>query len=82
MAVTVYPNPASTVLNVNFSADVISNASVEITNTLGAVVYRAAINSRSFNNTVTIPLNNRQAGLYFVTLRNANTIQTRKFVVK
>lgn len=71
--VSIYPNPATSILNVNANG----YNTVEIINMLGQVVYsttmtdNAQINVRSLNN-----------GVYFVRLNGENGTTTQKFIKK
>ena len=72
-AVSIYPNPASTVLNVH--AENYSN--VQIINFLGQVVYSANITENDFQ----INVSNFSNGVYFIRL-NGETTTTQKFIKK
>jgi len=71
--VTIYPNPASTVLNVNAEGF----NKVEITNLLGQVVMADAISSQAQLN-----VSNLNEGIYFVRLSGDNGTYTQKFIKK
>ena len=72
-SISIYPNPATTVLNVNAEG----YNTIEMVNVLGQVVYSAnatsnmQINVRDLNN-----------GVYFVRLNGANGTATQKFIKK
>ena len=72
--VSIYPNPASTVLNVH--AENYSN--VQVINFLGQVIYSADITENDFQ----INVSNLSNGVYFVRLNGANTTTTQKFIKK
>ena len=72
-AVSIYPNPASTMLNVH--AENYSN--VQIINFLGQVVYSANITANDFQ----INVSNLSNGVYFIRL-NGETTTTQKFIKK
>lgn len=72
-AVSIYPNPASTMLNVH--AENFDN--VQIINFLGQVVYSANVTENDFQ----INVSNLSNGVYFIRLNGENTI-TKKFVKK
>ena len=71
--VSVYPNPATSVLNV----DAAGYNQVEIINMLGQVVY-----SNSINNNAQINVSDLNNGVYFVRLSGANGTTTQKFIKK
>jgi hypothetical protein len=76
------PNPASENVTINFELSrKISNASIVIYNTLGAVVesYPIAVNSRSLS----FDVNELHAGLYFYTLvADGQALKTKRLVVR
>lgn len=72
-AVSVYPNPASTMLNVH--AENFDN--VQVINFLGQVVYSANVTENDFQ----INVSNLSNGVYFIRLNGENTV-TKKFVKK
>jgi hypothetical protein len=64
----VFPNPSNGIINVNTSS---TNSTIEIFNTLGAVVARVDSNG---NNTVKVDLAGQPKGVYFVKINeNGNT---------
>lgn len=70
--VIVYPNPATTVLNINNA----ENAMVEIYNVLGQVLYTK--NNISIQQEIEVSSLN--SGTYFVKITNGNAVKTSKFV--
>ncbi|MNJ85628.1 hypothetical protein D3C87_31030 [compost metagenome] len=66
--VQVYPNPASDVLTVNVSAELVGRE-LELVNTQGAVVRKVMVASTE----TTISLSDLQSGLYYVKLNNLLT---------
>jgi hypothetical protein len=73
--VKVYPNPASSSVNISFT-DVIN--SVSISDISGKVVYKAEVNS-TFHNIPSLNLNN---GLYFVNVITSQGTAVEKLVIK
>ena len=71
--VSIYPNPATSVLNVNAAG----YNQVEIINMLGQVVY-----SNSISNNAQINVSDLNNGVYFVRLSGANGTTTQKFIKK
>ena len=71
--VSIYPNPATSVLNVSAAG----YNQVEIINMLGQVVY-----SNSISNNAQINVSNLNDGVYFVRLSGANGTTTQKFIKK
>ena len=71
--ISIYPNPATTVLNVEAEG----YNTVEIVNILGQVVYGANATSN-----MQINVSNLNNGVYFVRLNGANGTATQKFIKK
>lgn len=71
--VSIYPNPATSVLNVSAAG----YNQVEIINMLGQVVY-----SNSISNNAQINVSDLNDGVYFVRLSGANGTTTQKFIKK
>ena len=70
--VAVYPNPASTMLNINSNGDV---TNVTLMNTIGQVVY-----SNTSDNAIDI--SNYESGVYFITVETVNGSTTQKVLVQ
>ena len=71
--VSIYPNPATTVLNVEAEG----YNTIEIVNLLGQTVYAANATSN-----MQINVSNLNSGVYFVRLNGANGTTTQKFIKK
>jgi hypothetical protein len=82
-SVSLFPNPASDVVNLSYSLNEATNVSFEVYNVIGQAMtaytptntgkggYRTQINTAGFNN-----------GVYFVAVKNGNkVVQTLKFIV-
>ena len=72
-AISIYPNPATTVLNVEAEGF----STIEMVNVLGQVVYSANATSN-----MQINVSNLDNGVYFVRLNGANGTATQKFIKK
>jgi len=71
--ISIYPNPATTVLNVEAEG----YSTIEIVNLLGQTVYTANTTSN-----MQINVSNLNNGVYFVRLNGANGTATQKFIKK
>lgn len=67
--ISIYPNPNNGTFNISFSSQ-IKNASIEVCNYLGALVYKQEI----VNQENSIELSNQANGLYFVKVMTENKI--------
>ncbi|AEA43820.1 T9SS type A sorting domain-containing protein [Fluviicola taffensis] len=79
--VTVYPNPASGIVNVAFEANG-GEYSVSILDIAGRVVATKAISSASGSTTIEMPIADLQAGNYFVSVSQGASTHTQKLMVK
>lgn len=74
LAISIYPNPAQTILNIRLDNEA-SLASITITDVLGKVVLFEATASNSIN------IQSLEAGIYFLTVKNkTNQIANVKFI--
>ena len=71
--VAIYPNPASTTLNLNANTDI---SKVVITNSLGQVVYDSEVNL----STKQIDISQYEAGMYLVRVETANGTAIQKLI--
>lgn len=70
-----YPNPAGNVLNVRIGK-VHPGASIQVFNTTGALVLAYTLNGVTHS----LPVKSLPPGVYYVILRNGNSISTKKIV--
>ena len=76
-----YPNPASSVVNFDYTLPASSHAVAVIYNIMGQEMMRQELNA--FEGRLTLPVSNLQDGIYFCNLtQNGQTMTTVKFVVK
>lgn len=69
----IYPNPVNSILYIKSNNQQLQNASVEIKNTLGQVVYVGVYSNQ-------IDVSNLPQGIYFITINKKEIKQTIKFV--
>ena len=79
--ISVYPNPSNGVFSLHFDANVKDNYQVEITNTLGEVVYKELLNN--FNGEYLKKLNIAEfgKGVYMLTVSNSGNEMVRKVMI-
>jgi len=78
--ISIYPNPASDILNVLLS-DVSGNQiTIKIYNQLGKVVYESTVKGVSANNYQQIDISNLNAGTYILQLTGENETWNRVFI--
>lgn len=80
IAMSVYPNPASGMVNVSFEAKG-GDYSISILDVSGRTVATQVVTASGLTN-VEMPINNLQAGNYFVSVANGGSSYTQKLMVK
>ena len=68
-AITVYPNPANTVLNVSFNIAEQKNANVQILNMVGMVVMQLDMSAEEGFNNASFEINDLPAGVYYLVVK-------------
>jgi hypothetical protein len=79
IGMSVYPNPASGLVNVSFDAK--GDYTVSIMDVAGRVVATQAVSAAGTTN-IEMPISNLQAGNYFVSVANGTSSYTQKLMVK
>lgn len=82
VVVNVYPNPASTYVNVDITSEDMQNFTAEVVDMMGRTVYTEKINHNGGNTVYQIPVNNFANGVYFLHLSNEKGKTIQKFVVR
>jgi len=78
--ITVYPNPANTVLNISFNITEQKNTEVQIRNMVGMVVMQINMDAQIGFNSATFDINDLPAGVYYLVVRENNEDASRKQV--
>lgn len=80
---TLYPNPASTTLNIQVSAKEKGRYAFDIYNSSGQTIHRATIDIVQLNQVIKIPLNSFAKGVYFLKIRNdkSEMVQNSTFTI-
>lgn len=78
----VYPNPAINNAQITFNSKVNTNeATINITNSLGAIVSSKNIHLSVGKNLINLDFDNLSSGIYFATITSMNTKNTKKFTI-
>lgn len=78
----IYPNPSSTNATIKIVSDKSMNGSIEIINSLGALVSKSNLTVNDGTNILSIPVQDYSKGIYFVTVTLDNSKLTKKLIVK
>lgn len=78
--ITVYPNPASNILNVAYEARNAQSNTVEMVDMVGKVVKSFAIHSNEGVNNVVIDTEALRNGMYFIKVSDGSSVSTIPFV--
>lgn len=80
--VNIYPNPASSVLNVEITNEMSQPITAEIVDITGKVLYMEQFNHNGGTENYTLPVSNLAKGIYILNLKTQNGKRTSKFVVE
>ena len=80
--INLYPNPASSVLNVNFASTIGTKMQVRLIDQTGRTVQSTQWNTSVGNNSLTLDLDNVASGVYQLQFAIDGKTATRKFVVE
>jgi hypothetical protein len=80
--ITIYPNPASGNVFVQWSNQVTGSADVVITDVLGRDVYHSHINMMSASGEAQLNVYNLNAGIYSVAIKTANSMRIEKLFIQ
>jgi len=79
--ISVYPNPASDVLNISFNTGTAEILKLKMINSLGNVVYTETLSTTGkVNNTINV--GNMADGMYFLNVQGKNLSYSQKVIVK
>jgi hypothetical protein len=74
--INIYPNPATTILQVSFSGNS-ENSALVMTDVLGNTVKQTSFNTQHLS----LNINDIEAGVYFITVTSGTSVSTQKVVV-
>jgi hypothetical protein len=81
-AISVYPNPAARILNINWNSNTTGIAHVVITDMTGRAVFRSAADISAAAGKTTIDLGDLKSGVYFVAVKSDNIFYTSKLLIQ
>ena len=77
----VYPNPASTFINVSFNMELAQQVTISLRDAAGRIVYNEIIDAAAGFNNQQIELSNLAKGVYFVQIQTDSTSENTRFIV-
>jgi len=80
--VNIYPNPASSYINVEVAAEDAQTFNASVVDMMGKTVYTDQFGHNGGTESYKIPVNNLAKGIYFLHLENANGSHVQKFIVQ
>jgi len=78
----VYPNPASSFINVSFILDQSQSANISLRDAAGRVVYCKSIDATAGINNQEVELSNLASGVYFVQLQTATATENSRLIIE
>ncbi|MBK9192369.1 MAG: choice-of-anchor J domain-containing protein [Crocinitomicaceae bacterium] len=81
VGLSIYPNPSSLATNIEFNAGINSDVNVQITNSLGQIVYSEMMGEVSGMQKVEFATSNLEAGLYIVNVTINGVVNTERLSV-
>ena len=79
-AISVYPNPATSILNINIETKETESVKIDICDMLGRIVYSENFNNNQINTTVDV--SNFAKGIYMVRMATNKGITTKKINIQ
>ncbi len=79
---SLFPNPVSEELNIQFSQNSDANIEVRITDLFGKTVFARTVLSKAGNDLVVVNTEDLSSGMYLLSLEQNSNVTTRRFIVK
>ncbi|MBN3034739.1 MAG: T9SS type A sorting domain-containing protein, partial [Bacteroidales bacterium] len=81
-SITIYPNPTSEVLNIQYGLNLASDITIEIYDMLGSKISGAQLGRmNAIDHIYRLNVSEWKGGIYFVTIRSGEVAETRKIQV-
>lgn len=78
--IKIFPNPATSLMNIYADNDFIGNYSVKLSTFDGQTIFYEPLNKKNLNTLVKFDLNGLDPGIYLITIDFDNRVVTKKFV--
>jgi len=78
----IYPNPVSSVLNVDYTFESAEMYTVQLVNTLGQVAYSQELRSVTGVNNVRIPVSDYATGVYMLTTTINDKVYSERVIIQ
>ena len=80
--ISIYPNPSSGNITLQFTSAVVDNYVLNIIDITGKLIFRDKIAAAEGINIYKIDLSNAVKGIYLLTVENANMIEQERFIIQ
>jgi len=80
-SISIYPNPAHQILNVDFSSNHTSPIQIKVLDQLGRMVIFKNTNAVQGRNTIPVNVSHLQKGIYYLKINGNSNSSTHKFIV-
>jgi hypothetical protein len=81
-SISVFPNPATTILNIDYSLVKGQSTTVQLVDVLGKVVYNTTYNAATGMNNLKINVKDLASGMYSLNISNGSRIASQKVIVQ
>jgi hypothetical protein len=81
-AITMYPNPASSKVNINFQTETAADASITLFNSLGQRLQVISGTEMAGRSKAVLDISNCESGVYFVKIKSGEQVTTKKLLVQ
>ncbi len=82
LQLTTYPNPASSVLNVDFYADIVESTTIQLLDVTEKIVMMQTINTIAGNNNAMLDVSKLARGIYLLNVNSENISGNKKVVIE
>lgn len=79
---SIYPNPTSGMLNINFAANENGKATIRVMDLIGRSIFTQPINVYNGINKLTVDLKDKNMGIYFIEIQNEESRMIQRFIIK
>jgi len=78
----IFPNPAHSQLNIEFSIDEVQNIVIELYNQIGQIIWRDNLNKFNGHYAKSLAIEHLNSGVYLLRITNETSISTNKVIIQ